>query len=364
MKTIIITEQQLNKLIESKDYYDFWDISYIHNTLEEFERDKNNGRTQKKWDLIPFEQYRNALIEFMKYGEFMRFPTRYVNKWSNIITNNTLAIKAGTELAGHVRLFPYDDFCNYFDFTKDSDEYHEFYGNFEECYKYLDKLGFYDWCVLPDGSDAISDYGLEPLLTLLMELEEKESPEEKIVVINKILDVYHQRGDLSSAFIQGGSKSLWQISRPGDVNENKKYTLIKESGSVNFTNSVNEKGLNSYYFSVRGVDMVAEIYPNPWSKNSYDVSFGKADGAKDLKYRIGKDITFLNTVLHTVFECIKDFINKTNNVKLIAFEAEPIREKVYVRFIKNHPYFSKFELRKSGMWNEIIINKYDGKINE
>lgn len=211
---IIITEEQLKKiLIETKDYYDFWDdeLSSVTNILSEFMNDKKNGIKTKKWRLIPFEQYRNALIEFMRYGKFMRFPTKYIDRWSEIVTNNILSINAITELAGHTQFAPYDEVDDFF-FGNDPEKSGQIY-DYESCYKYLDSLGFYDWANLPDETFAISDYGLKPLYKLIMELEEKTTPEEKLVVINKILDVTHMRGDLSSAFIEGGARSLSKISR-------------------------------------------------------------------------------------------------------------------------------------------------------
>jgi len=222
---IVITEGQYKTLLnEVKDYYDFWDINYVHDTIQEFLDDKKKGIKKKKWRTIPFEQYRNALIEFMRYGEFMRFPSKYIDQWADIVTENTLSIQANTELAGHTQYFPYDDFCDAFGFEEGSDEYKKYYKNYEDCAEFLYEIGFDEWTILPDGSDAISDYGIEPLYKLIMELEEQTTPEEKIVVINKILDVYHMRGDLASAFIEGGSKSLSKISRTETINEQiKKY---------------------------------------------------------------------------------------------------------------------------------------------
>lgn len=78
---------------------------------------------------------------------------------------------------------------------------------------FLDDTGLYDYMVMPDGSDAWSDYGLQPIFNLISQYDENEStPEQTLVLINKILDVYHQRGDISSIFITGGSKALSQIS--------------------------------------------------------------------------------------------------------------------------------------------------------
>lgn len=69
--------------------------------------------------------------------------------------------------------------------------------------------------VLPTFSNnqyTISDYGLEPLYKLGLEMIKQDTPEEIIVTINKILDVTHQRGDLAELFIEGGSKTLNYIS--------------------------------------------------------------------------------------------------------------------------------------------------------
>ena len=233
---IIITEEQFKKLLESKNYYDFWDISYVFDTIQEFLQDNSQGITKKRWKLIPFEQYRNALIEFVRYGEFMRFPTKYIDQWADIVTNNTLTIQACTELAGHTQYFPFEEFCDAFGFDNESEEYEKYYGNFDACSEYLDEVGFYDWAILPDGTDAISDYGMEPLYKLIQELEETSTPEQKIVVINKIMDVWHMRGDLSSAFIQGGSKALSQISYP---EENLTENTLQDINEMPYPESFN-----------------------------------------------------------------------------------------------------------------------------
>lgn len=94
----------------------------------------------------------------------------------------------------------------------------------QEIIEFLDKIGLYDWMEMPDGSEAWSDYGLKPIFDLIRQYDDDKTPEETLVLINKILDVYHQRGDLSSIFITGGQKSLSQIS--GTISENKHMTII------------------------------------------------------------------------------------------------------------------------------------------
>ena len=77
---------------------------------------------------------------------------------------------------------------------------------------FLDEIGLYDWCSLPDGSVGATDFAIPKLFKILEQYNSNTSPEDTLVLINKALDVYHQQGDISSIFIVGGSKTLSQIS--------------------------------------------------------------------------------------------------------------------------------------------------------
>ena len=89
-----------------------------------------------------------------------------------------------------------------------------------DIFKLLDLIGLYDWMQMPDGSDAWSDFGLRPLFEILAEFDDyTTTPEQALVLVNKALDVSHQRGDMPSIFIEGGSNTLWKITNSGYVNE-------------------------------------------------------------------------------------------------------------------------------------------------
>ena len=81
---------------------------------------------------------------------------------------------------------------------------------------------------MPDGSDAWSDYGLEPLWNVIKEYDESLPPEKVLVLVNRALDVYHQRGDMASIFIQGGSKVLSKIAEEIERNGRKIYITEKQ----------------------------------------------------------------------------------------------------------------------------------------
>ena len=117
----------------------------------------------------------------------------------------------------------------------------------------LDMIGFYDWMQMPDGSDAWSDYGLRPLFEILQEYNDnKSTPEQTLVLINRALDVSHPRGDMASIFIEGGSRTLTQISNTGYVNEN----VANDAGYTKLYHSTTYKNLaNILNGGVMRIDM-------------------------------------------------------------------------------------------------------------
>jgi len=200
-----------------------------------------------RFRLIPKASYHTALREFIKYGRFMRFPEKIIYKWKGLILNNIATLNALTSLHGHSSGFPFDEFYDEFDneeeketnqfdlFTKglskktiggeytqwvknkfketNDKEYLEKY-NFYAAYEFLDKVYNIDDITpqFSNGHHVLSDYATELLLKLGEELDKKNTPEEIIVVINKILDVVHQRSDIAEIFIEGGIDSLEYIT--------------------------------------------------------------------------------------------------------------------------------------------------------
>jgi hypothetical protein len=69
------------------------------------------------------------------------------------------------------------------------------------------------------GNNIMSDYGSDPLIKLAYQLSREDDPAQKIVIIDRMLNVAHQRSDLAFWFIEGGSATLSDISgydEPGE----------------------------------------------------------------------------------------------------------------------------------------------------
>ena len=231
---------RLNENSEWHEYFDYVTDYDEYNVLQMLEMNKN------LWvPLIKPAMYQQALNEFVQTGKLEKFPTKYIYQWMGIIMKNTAIIRAITSIAGHDMGYPTDRIKDAFFY--DDEEFEKYKqslthkGNYspdfgwmendeadtqeidddEAACQYLEDNGYFDKMTLPDGTPAWSDYGLQPLEEIIMQYNEKLSPEQVLVLINKALDVTHQRGDLASAFIEGGWRTLSQISDRGYINEKK-----------------------------------------------------------------------------------------------------------------------------------------------
>lgn len=221
MKNIdnIITET-INKFLIKEAYaplyWDFieeYDESYI---LRAF---RDNPQYCNIWSpLINPMQYQKALDEFTQYGQLIRFPEKIIRNWIYTCLRNIALLRANTCLNGHSSHNDVDAFVDVF---FDGDEY-AWNGYCQSIdadgwsaeYAYLYEHGFEEWEEKSDVDCDISDYGLAPLERLACSYNDNMSPEETLVLINKIIDIVHCNGDLSALFIKGGASTLNRISNP------------------------------------------------------------------------------------------------------------------------------------------------------
>jgi len=254
----IINEEIISYLNEDVDWDLYEKIDEIKQVIFNDYLNNNNENFTKKtpWRLIPFYRLKKIWEDYIKYG-FVR-DEKGLDYIEGIVTGNIIKIYLFTELSGHTSESPDDDFEDFFggiidDFLKngklnfnnpnlynflntiliektdDEDSYEE------KRFMLMDKLKDNFWWYYTtdkNGVDIISDYGLTPLLKLLDTLRSQDKPEEKLVTIDKILNVVHQRSDIASWFIEGGSNALSQLSG---------YEVDDESGWGNTMSSISGK---------------------------------------------------------------------------------------------------------------------------
>ena len=175
-----------------------------------------------------------------------------------------------------------------------------------DMFELIYKIGLMDWMVMPDGSDAISDFGIDPLLKLIAEYDDDMEAEKVLVLVNKCLDITHCRGDLSSIFIQGGAKVLSSISEEVKTMMNGKKIYITEGQMWNIINKHREESKQ------RDIDTLHE-YPHYFAQfvNKWEI-----DGIYDKPLKMRQ----LNNYCNEIFYLIRDNNRNENEISHLKNE--------------------------------------------
>ena len=208
-----------------------WDLFEMRDEIKyklfyEFLYENNQDFTKPaKWYYLNENVIRSIWEYYIKYKEVRNF--KGLDLIERIMTINTLKISLFSELGGRTQTNPDEDFDDAFDqviteYLEEGKSYNDNLTNFmstlidedndiqENLYLIKEKLKEKFWYYFDNGHS--SDYGTRPLEILLTQLRQENSPEQKLITIDKMLNVVHQTSDLAENFIRGGSDALSRIS--------------------------------------------------------------------------------------------------------------------------------------------------------
>ena len=181
---------------EEEQMYDWLDEvdSVAQNGMDEFLSDPHK---KQNWQLIPIARLTKIWNDFAKTGIIR--DEQGLNEISDIMIKNTLLLHFNTTLGGHAPMGAMEEYLERFapEGTEWDGELDQLHANHIE-----DQNG--DW--------RISDYALEPLMNFASQLRFALKSEEKLYIIDKMLNIIHQRSDIAWFFVEGGSQSLQILS--------------------------------------------------------------------------------------------------------------------------------------------------------
>ena len=196
---------KIYKISQQYDIYDFFDMirenqqdilyDYIYSHKEEMD-----------WRVIPFARLKKIWQDYARMG-IVR-DEKGLDMIVDMMLNNIARLQATTELALHTERG-----------MKDILEEHGLDDEVEDkdTIKQIDKVldgtnyEFYEDYLNTQYTTPISDYGLKPLMDLANRLVSATTDGEKIMIIDQMLQITHQRGDLAALFVEGGAKSLTDL---------------------------------------------------------------------------------------------------------------------------------------------------------
>lgn len=168
--------------------------SVFQNTVREYESNIRNSTYRQQWSLIPAHALIKTWKDFINYGIVRNEKAVY--DIADIVILNIQKICANNILTGHEQYNPEEYAGSLLD--KDYPD-----GYFEKLENFFND---------DNGSLRISDYAINKLIEKAIELKSTAKSEEKLRIIDSILHIVHQRSDLASWFVAGGSKTLTELS--------------------------------------------------------------------------------------------------------------------------------------------------------
>ena len=190
-----IIREEIQRLTEEEVDWELYDAmdNIFNETVTGFLEAREKGSGQQTWNFLPFPRLKKIWEDYIKYG-FVR-DEKGLDTIERVMTRNILKLNVNTELSGHVN-YSINDKLEDFGITQDE--------MWEGDFDYDDYMN--------NNITNISDFGLQPLLKLLAQVRRQTKPEEKLVTIDKMLNVVHHTSDLANIFLRGGTADLDNLS--------------------------------------------------------------------------------------------------------------------------------------------------------
>lgn len=195
------SSHRANKVIKVSNFDDIEEVMSSvrdeqESILREYFSKGRKKRSMMSWSVVPFAPLKKIWEDYAKYG--VVHNEQGVDVIANQMFKILVRLQASTDLSGHSQ-FRIEDLVEELGFPA------------------ID-FDFYDYFLETPYGTPISDYGLNPLWKLAEQLMSASSTEQKLLLIDQMLNIIHMRGDLAALFIEGGSSALSQLSaKPEEI---------------------------------------------------------------------------------------------------------------------------------------------------
>ena len=176
-------------LCENRARQDFWEME--SEMADRMFTEYKSGTPAQPWKVIPAKRIIAIWKNAAKAGFMLERDEKALQQIADLMVENVMRLYINTQLAGHG--------------TDSSEVVFQNLGLDDE----IENVeAFVDWCVDYPGGWRISDYGLEDLIKGAIQLLDDPTSDQQLVIIDTMLSVTHQRSDLASWFVEGGTSTL------------------------------------------------------------------------------------------------------------------------------------------------------------
>ncbi len=191
---------KLSLLFETSE----WWVHDYYRVKEQMENEWNSGQKHQSWRLVPANLLKLTWLTFAKYG---RVNEKALDKIWEIVSENVIKISINSDIRDgrDMDIFGKDE---YDEITEE--EWNRFF-NFISDRSGPKKYGRGGDMNVEDGHARYSD-SASGLFKLAEKAEQAETPEEKLVAVDRILNFVHGIGDMAVWFVEGGWQTLEDLS--------------------------------------------------------------------------------------------------------------------------------------------------------
>ena len=190
--------KNINEAMSDDQYQDFAE-DYMYSIEDYIRHELLNGKKGDKisWNLIPAGRIVKIWKDYGKLGIIR--DTKGLQEIKETILENIVKLYWCNALNGHDTWSPQREWQSSDDLT-------------DEQMEHIAELIDEDFLSDKNGTWLVSDYGLKPLMQFAEELYTAKDDVEILTIIDKILNIAHQRSDLAAWFVEGGSNTLSRMS--------------------------------------------------------------------------------------------------------------------------------------------------------
>ena len=159
------------------------------------------------WTKINVERAGKIWRHFAKTGQVSERDVKALDAIASEMVDKVVLLELFTDMGGHTDWLTFDIVLKHNGVDPEDPEVAEA----------ADK--FADYILDERGQWRISDYAVGPLHRLAVKVLEAETPEETIVLVDRMFNITHQRSDLAGWFIKGGRAALERLSDGSEDDE-------------------------------------------------------------------------------------------------------------------------------------------------
>jgi 2'-5' RNA ligase len=210
-----LAHRVVNRLLEWGDplessYYDLGERRDKQLYQLAMELKASGGKGHVSWPVVPAARLKRIWLDYGKTkaravsmgdnsGGIVR-DEKGMDRIADQVMDLIARLQASTEMMGHTQLDVRPELNDMFELEFTDEEWDQWMS---------------DYFTNEFGSWMLSDYGLPRLVAIYPRIYNATTAEEKLEAVDAALNVVHQRSDLASMFVEGGSKTLDQIFSQG-----------------------------------------------------------------------------------------------------------------------------------------------------